>query len=116
MEASIGQWLSAHGVSAIGVVFALAFLRQLGPAVFKALDAWADRFKNATAHDILIALVRAAEQTFGADQNAEKLDFVAQGAVKAGIDVTGDDIEAAVHEVKAPLKAICGSIDAAVKL
>lgn len=105
MEQWLTQWLTEHGASAAVVVIVLALYAQLVPALLAALRAQAEQVNNQAAHDVLLGLVRAAEQVFGAassaENNAAKLAYVQENAPAA----TVAEIEAAVHEVKAPLKA-----------
>lgn len=110
LDSMLVQWMTAHGVSAVLAAAVILVLAQLRPALLAAISAWAETLKSKAGHDLVVALVRAAEQIYGgertAENNAVKLAYVQALAPAA----TVAEIEAAVHEVKAPLKATATAV------
>lgn len=121
MEA-IFEWLAGHGVGAALLVFVAAVWRQVWPVLNEALVAWANKEDEAWKREILLGLVRAAEQVFGeqpeeakaaVNLGQRKLEYVLEKAnVDYGVMATKDEVEAAVYEAKAKatrLKAVVGT-------
>lgn len=104
MEAIFG-WLSEHGVMAVIGAFFLA----LQPQLWALLRELVNGVKQQRLREILLVLVKAAEQIYGPQPattaDAEtvgelKRNFVLEQAQEKGLAVTRNDVEAAVYDAK----------------
>lgn len=93
-------WLNQHGLSAAWIAVLLAIWAAVRPALKRYLDALGDKLEASNKHDLLLMLVRAAEQTMGEASGAEKFATVQAQASDAGQPATRTEIEASVYEVK----------------
>jgi hypothetical protein len=123
MEA-LWTWLQAHGVSGAVVAFLIVAWKQVGPILIQMISERVAQIQEERTRELLLALVRAAEQIFGAQDDAQdddertelgarKLGFVLREAENAPAPVTIRTVEAAVHQAKAKelktdFKAISG--------
>jgi hypothetical protein len=110
-------WVAVSGWSGWAVVAAVlyAIWLQVRKDVFAALGEWAATQADARKRALLVSLVRAMEQLYGeqpagdaataAALGEQKMTAVLTEAAKAGVDATTTDVEGAVHEVKAQVKA-----------
>ena len=107
-------WLTEHGVAAVLVAWAIAVWAQLKPQVWVLMRSLIGLVQQQQLREVLLALVRAAEQMYGPQSDAgnaeaakalgeRKLGYVLDQAADKGLRVTIPDVEAAVHEVKTGL-------------
>ncbi len=100
---TILQWLNLHGVSAAYIAVLLAIWASVRPRLVRYLDALGDQIEASNKHELLLMLVRAAEQTMGEASGSQKKATVSALAQEAGHPATSVEIEAAVYEAKGPV-------------
>lgn len=112
MDSLLGQFLAAHGVSLVVLTIVLAMLNQLRAAGYRALMAQTSRIQNEDWRNLAVRFVRDAEQAVDLVTNGQKKAAVTEKLLGEGVAETAVDalVEAAVHEVKAPLKAIAAPV------
>jgi hypothetical protein len=88
----VGQWLRELVLPGLGALIAAA--------VFALLRRYIGRIDDERLRQLLLELVRAAEQIYGPGRGAAKLRYVIEKLGQLGLkDVSRDKVEAAVYEV-----------------
>lgn len=89
MEQVIVTWLTE--------IILPTFATALMAVAFGLAREWARKIKDERIREIILELVRAAEQQFGRDQGAEKKRYVARELTARGLEADSPRIEAAVN-------------------
>jgi len=90
--AVVTQWLQGLVVPGLGALVAAV--------VFAALRKYIQRIDDDRLRELLLELVRAAEQIYGPGRGAEKRRYVEQRLRQLGLErVPREKVEAAVHQV-----------------
>lgn len=91
---TVSHWLwqaIVPGLGAALLMALIAFVRQ-----------WAKSLQDERLRNLLLALVKAAEQLYGPGKGEAKRQYVREKMKQKGLaSLTRDDMEAAVYELKA---------------